>query len=251
MNIIASFMTRGMGSTLPRKNAHPILGKPMLQWALEEAKKAKFIDHIFVWTEDDELKRITESCGCNVLERDRDEVFYHGGFSNPHDWSQEKTDQIEEFLWDETHHKNNHIDIHVHLNCNYCLMTGSILEEMFRVLMEDRTAGEVFPVSPFHGDLFQPYNGMLFPVWHCQDLPKQQYPPLVLRGSGISIVHEERKEQQVELRNIYHTVPMKYLLDVHDKEDVELAEYYLSKRQTQWEPVLSVPVDIGPVGITR
>jgi CMP-N-acetylneuraminic acid synthetase len=223
-------MARGEGSTLKRKNAYPILGKPMLQWCLEEAKKAKFIDHVFVWTEDDELKQITKDCQCEVIERYRDEVHYHGGFSNPNDWGQARTDQIEEFLWETSNHRNNSIDIQVDINCNYCLMPGSILEDMYRVLMEDMTAEIIYPVSKFHGDLFQPYNGMLFPVWHCQNLPKQQYPPLVLRGSGISITHKLRQEEHVELRSIYHTVKAEYLLDVHDKEDIELAEYYLSKR---------------------
>jgi len=232
MNIVAVMMARGIGSTLERKNAYPLLGKPMLQWALEEAKKAKFIDEIFVFTEDKELQRITRECGCMTIPRTKDQVFYHGGTSNPNDWGPKNVVNIENYL-------DGKIDIQLDINCNYCLMTGRILEEMYGKLMEDMTACDIFPVSKFHGDLFQPYRGMLFPVWHCQNLPKQQYPPLVLRGSGISITHKKRQREHVELRTIYHTVPMKYLLDVHDEEDVELAEFYLRQRpKPQWEPRL-------------
>lgn len=223
MNVVAIVMAAGNKSTLKRKNAYPILGKPMLQWVLEEAKKAKFIDHTFIWTEDEELKQITMDCGCMILPRSKDQVFYHGGFSNPNDWGPERTENIENFL-------DGKIDIAVHLNCNYCLITADILEGMYRTLMEDRNAKDIWPVAKFHGDLFQVYNNMLFPVWHCQDLPRQGYPPLVLRGSGISITHEKRQREGVELRSAYYDVPAHYLLDVHDEEDVELAEYYLRKR---------------------
>jgi len=34
----------------------------------------------------------------------------------------------------------------------------------------------------------------------------------------------------VSLQSTYYEVPAKYLLDVHNLEDVELAEFYLSKR---------------------
>ena len=73
MKVIARMKARGTGSTLKRKNAYPILGKPMLWWALTEAKKADFIDDIFVWTDDAELAEITRDCGCHVVPRQRNE----------------------------------------------------------------------------------------------------------------------------------------------------------------------------------
>jgi len=230
MNVIAVMMARGEGSTLKRKNAYPVLGRPMLWWILQEAKKAKFIDHIFVWTEDYELQMITKESGCQVIPRAKEEVFYHGGFSNPNDWGPERNDFIRKFLWNESGWKSNSIDIRVDLNCNYLLMTAEILEGMYGKLMEDRNAKDIWPIARFHGDIFQLHGDALFPVWHCQNLPKQQYPKAVLRGSGICITHEERMMQTVELRSIYYEVEQKYLLDVHDKEDVELAEYYLHRR---------------------
>ena len=232
MNIIAVMMAAGDKSTLKRKNSYPILGKPMLQWSLEEAKKAKFIDHVFCWTEDEELKQITRDCGCNVIPRMKEQVHYHGGFSNPRQWGPARTRHIESVL--------GQIDIQIDLNCNYCLFTGELLSDMYSKLMEDALAKDIFPVTRFNGHLFQinPKNDKLFPVWHCQDFDRQKYPDLVLRGSGISITHMKRQREMVSLQSLYHYVDHQYLLYVHDKDDVELAEYYLSKRQTQWEPRL-------------
>ena len=231
MNVIAVMMARGNGSTLKRKNAHPILGKPMLWWALTEAKKAKFMKEVYVWTEDDELAEITEECGCEVIPRTIDQVSYHGGFSNPQKWGKFRTGFIEE--------KSGPIDIKIDLNCNYVLMTAEILETMFWKLMEDPTAKDIWPVAEVHGHYFtvNPNNDKLFPVWHCQDLDRQHYPKLFVRGSGICITHEKRIRETVSLQSIYHEVPQKYLLDVHDIEGVELAEFYLEKRNYRMEPI--------------
>ena len=86
MKVIARMIARGNGSTLKRKNAYPILGQPMIQRALIEAQKAGFIDDIFVWTEDEELAQITRDCGCHVIPRRRDQVYYFAGFSDPNEW---------------------------------------------------------------------------------------------------------------------------------------------------------------------
>ena len=225
MNVAAILMVRGVGSTLKNKNAYPILGKPMLRWVLTEAKKARFIDNVFVWSDSDELKKITEDCGCRVIERTKEEVFYHGGFSNPNTWGPKRREFIEM--------ECGRIDISVYLNCNYVLMTADILGSMFCKLMEDPTAKDIWPVARVHGHYFteNPQNRKLFPIWHCQDLDRQDYPPLFVRGSGICIVHEKRQREMVSLQSAYYEVEPKYLLDVHDKEDIELAEFYLSRRK--------------------
>lgn len=224
MNVVAVLMARGSGSTLKRKNAYPVLDHPMLWWALTEAKKAKFIKHVFVWTEDQELADITRQCGCEVIPRSEDEISYHSGFSNPNSWGPERDKFIVE--------KTGTIDIKVDLNCNFVLMTAEILEGMFWKLMEDPMAGDIWPVAEVHGHYFMenPKNNKLFPVWHCQNLDRQSYPKFLVRGSGVCITHVLRQKIMVGLQSIYYEVPERYLLDVHDEEGVELAEFYLRRR---------------------
>ena len=226
MNVVATMMARGSGSTLLKKNAYPILGKPMLRWCLEEVKRARFIDHVFIWTGDEELSKITEDCECIVIPRSKDEICYGGGFSNPNDWGLMRTAFIEKYI-------GGKIDIAVHLNCNYVLMTAEILEAMFWQLMDDPMAKDIWPVTKIHGHYFMLHNKKLFPVWHCQDLDRQAYPELVVRGSGISITHNKRQRDNVSLQSTYYEVEAKYLLDVHDKEDIELAEFYLQRRKNE------------------
>ena len=224
MKVIARLMARGNGSTLKRKNAYPILGKPMLWWSLTEAKKAEFIDEIFVWTEDEELARITEECGCHVIPRTKEQVFYHAGFSDPNDWGP----YMDEFI---TRKCGSLGDVAVSLNCNYCLMTGDLLETMFRILMEHRTAEAIFPVSRVDPYLYMknPKTSCLFPVWVHPGLDRQEYPDL-FRTGGISINHRNRGLENFGQRVIYHEVKSEYLLDIHTLDDVQLAEYFLMRR---------------------
>ena len=224
MKVIARMMARGNGSTLKRKNAYPILGQPMIQRALTEAQKAGFIDEIFVWTEDEELAQITRDCGCHVIPRRRDQVYYYAGFSDPNEWGP----YMDQYI---TSTCGTLGDVRVSLNCNYCLMTGDILETMFARLLEDRTADTIIPVTKIDPNLFMENQktGCLFPIWFQRGLDRQDYPNLY-RAGGISITHAKRGINNFGQRMLYHVVPPEYLIDVHDLEDVKLAEYYLLRR---------------------
>jgi len=224
MKVVATMIARGSGSSLKRKNAFRILGKPILRMALEEAQRSGFIDEIFVWTEDDELAQITRDCGCHVIPRTRDQVFYHGGFSDPNEWGPYRDQHI-------TSKCGTLGDIRVSLNCNYCLMTGDILERMFERLMEDRSADTIMPVTKVDPCLFMENakTKSLFPLWFHHGLDRQDYPDLY-RAGGVSIRHSKRGVNAFGQRTLYHEVSPEYLLDIHDMEDVKLAEYYLMRR---------------------
>lgn len=224
MKVIGRLFARGNGSSLKRKNAYPLLGKPMLWRFLTEIKKASFIDEIFVWTEDDELAAITESCGCHVIPRSRDQIFYFGGFSDPNQWGA----YLDEYIQSKCGTLG---DIRVGLNCNYCLITADILESMYERLMNDRTADSIIPVTRVDPHLYtvNPKTGCLFPVWVHPGLDRQDYPDLY-RAGGISINHSKRGIHNFGLRMLFHEVQPEYLLDIHDEDDVKLAEYYLMRR---------------------
>ena len=93
MKVIAGMIARGEGSTMNRKNTYPILGKPMIQWSLETSRRCDWIDETWVWTEDKEIKRIASNCGCHVIDRTKDQVYYHGGTSNPLEWKYDREKQ--------------------------------------------------------------------------------------------------------------------------------------------------------------
>lgn len=64
--IIAIIPARGGSKGLPRKNIRPLLGKPLLAWTIEQAKKSRYIDRIMVSTEDEEIAEISKEYGAEV-----------------------------------------------------------------------------------------------------------------------------------------------------------------------------------------
>ena len=63
---IAVIPSRGGSKRIPRKNIKIFNGKPMIAWAIQIAQKSKLFDKIFVSTDDDEIKKISEQYGAIV-----------------------------------------------------------------------------------------------------------------------------------------------------------------------------------------
>lgn len=63
---IAVIPARGGSKRIQRKNIKIFNGKPMIAWAIQIAQKSKLFDKIFVSTDDDEIKNISEQYGAIV-----------------------------------------------------------------------------------------------------------------------------------------------------------------------------------------
>ncbi|MEM6554074.1 MAG: acylneuraminate cytidylyltransferase family protein [Planctomycetota bacterium] len=66
---LAIILARGGSQGLPRKNALPVAGKPMLAWTIEHALNSACLDHVALSTDDDELADIARSYQVQVIKR--------------------------------------------------------------------------------------------------------------------------------------------------------------------------------------
>ena len=66
---VAIIPARGGSKGLPRKNIKKLLGKPLIAYTIEAAKKAKNLGRIFVSTEDKEIAKIAKKYGAEVIDR--------------------------------------------------------------------------------------------------------------------------------------------------------------------------------------
>ena len=66
MNIICVIGARGGSKGVPGKNIRPLLGKPLIAWTIEQAKKCKLIDHVVVSTDDKEIAKISKEYNAEV-----------------------------------------------------------------------------------------------------------------------------------------------------------------------------------------
>lgn len=58
-DVLAIIPARGGSKGLPRKNILPLLGKPLIAYTIEEAKKSKYISRVIVTTDDDEIAQVS------------------------------------------------------------------------------------------------------------------------------------------------------------------------------------------------
>jgi len=63
---IAIIPARGGSKRIPRKNIKVFNGKPIIAWAILAAQESKLFDYIVVSTDDDEIKKVSESFGAVV-----------------------------------------------------------------------------------------------------------------------------------------------------------------------------------------
>ncbi len=66
IKIIAIIPARGGSKGLPGKNIKHLLGKPLIAWTIQSAKKSKLIDTLIVNTDDKEIASVAEKYGAKV-----------------------------------------------------------------------------------------------------------------------------------------------------------------------------------------
>lgn len=69
MFVLGLIPARGGSKSVPRKNVLPILGKPVIGWTIEAAKKSKRLSEVRVSTDDAEIKEVSRQFGVKVIDR--------------------------------------------------------------------------------------------------------------------------------------------------------------------------------------
>jgi CMP-N,N'-diacetyllegionaminic acid synthase len=66
MNLLAIIPARGGSKGIVRKNIKPLLGKPLVGWTIEEAKRASCIERLVISTDDQEIAEVAREFGVDV-----------------------------------------------------------------------------------------------------------------------------------------------------------------------------------------
>ena len=64
--ILGAIFARGGSKGVPRKNIRPLVGKPLIAYAIEAAKAVPFIDRVIVSTDDEEIAQVAKQYGADV-----------------------------------------------------------------------------------------------------------------------------------------------------------------------------------------
>ena len=66
MSTLATICARGGSQGVPRKNILHLLGKPLIQYTIEQAQACPLIDHVYVSTDDEEIAEVARQAGAQV-----------------------------------------------------------------------------------------------------------------------------------------------------------------------------------------
>ena len=69
MRIIAIIPARGGSKRLPKKNIYLLKGKPLIAYSIAACKRSKYINEIYVSSDDKEILTTAEQCGAIALSR--------------------------------------------------------------------------------------------------------------------------------------------------------------------------------------
>jgi N-acylneuraminate cytidylyltransferase len=65
-SVLALITARGGSKGLPGKNVRPVQGRPLIDFTIAAARAAACVDRVVLSTDDDEIARVAEACGCEV-----------------------------------------------------------------------------------------------------------------------------------------------------------------------------------------
>ena len=59
--VLGLIPARGGSKGVPKKNIKSLLGKPLIQYTVDSAKESKYIDHLIVSTDSEEIAQVCKS----------------------------------------------------------------------------------------------------------------------------------------------------------------------------------------------
>ncbi len=227
---------RGSGSTLKGKNKYPLHGRPLIYWPLMSLKKSRTVDMLYVFTEDDEIAEYVQAIGWRVIPRPSHLVSYSDKrFSMQGAWrlitehvANDLDLPLPDFCGDWITMFHLLSDTAFSLNCNNCMLRSVTFSGMYRLIAENNWPA-VYPAARVDGQYMLGHpDGYLFPIWHCQGLNRQYYPPLYkpLLNTGFT-----RATVGIPGRptHYYYEIDAIEAMDVHDRMDIEILEAFLER----------------------
>lgn len=67
--VVAVIPARGGSKGIPGKNIMPICGKPLLAWSIKHAQQSKYVDSVWVTSDDDDILSVAKAFGAEVIKR--------------------------------------------------------------------------------------------------------------------------------------------------------------------------------------
>ena len=219
MKIIALIPARGGSKGIPHKNIMQIAGKPLIGWSIDHAMDSKWIDHVLVSTEDDEIAEVAETFGAEVIDR-------------PEELAQDDTptEPVMLHVADELGWK---FDYMVLLQPTSPIRPGTMLDMAITRMLTKR-ADSLLTLHREHGLRWgrDTIRGMWFPIDYSPGKrpQRQDFSPFMVENGNLYVTSKEiLKEKECRLggHTLTHPIPRHWGLEVDEPDDVFLVEQVL------------------------
>ena len=259
-HILGWTQVRGEGSLYgdhPNRCLWPICGKPMIQWSMEAAKNSKYLDKIAVTTESEEIKEIVKGLGgITVIDRP-----LWTSYNMPRDYTKGEFKRNkprsllskEAPIYNGTYEylayclkktENYEAEIHIHIAAIAPMITGEIIDRLIEKFFQDEEAGIAFTLYPIPPGvlIINPVTGRPLPLITQLGRNKQKRIPLY-QQAGLSLMGSPSRLNDIPIFGSTNFIEILFEegLDVHNKEDLFLANCYMKRRllkekkEVRWE----------------
>lgn len=241
MKILATVLARGGSKGLPGKNIKSLLGKPLLAYTIEEAKKSKYINKIVLSTDYEDIAEVGRQYGAEVpfmrpAELAGDNVMDQPVIKHALDWLRENENYVP--------------DIIVHLVPTAPLRKAEHIDKGVEIFLEHPDADSVRSVveSPKHPlkcwslenqilKTFIPKN--IYGFEEPYSMPRQKLPRAYVNNGSVYVIKPSviLEKNSMAGDKIYgFEMPAENSINIDDKFDFMMAEMIIKKEREKSIP---------------
>jgi len=230
--ILAIIPARGGSRRLPGKNIRKLLGKPLIVWTIEQAKKSKYIDKLIVSTDDKTIAKISKKYGAEVP------------FLRPKELARDSTKIIDVILnLLSLLKKENYIpDIIALLQPTSPLRTVKDIDNAIELFLKNKCESVISIYESGHSPYWsfkiekkylKPVFGWKYFKMRRQDLPKSYTPNGAIYITTTKILHKYKSFYTNKI--LSYIMPKERSIDIDNEIDFKLTELILKNENKNWK----------------
>ena len=228
--IIGLITARGGSKGIPRKNIHPLAGKPLIAWTIEAALQSKVLDRVIVSTDDEEIARVSRDWGAEVpfmrpTELAQDDSPHIPVIKNTVEWLESNENSRPEYI--------------LLLQPTTPLRSAQDIDNAYRLILEKDADSVISVCEAFSHPYLTKHitaEGRLEDFGPRPDgyLARQVLPPVYIVNGAIYFIRCDvlLKENTLYTQSTYaYLMPQERSLDIDTPWDLHLAELILKDRE--------------------
>ena len=206
---------RGRSKWIPRKNMVPLLGKPLINYTFESAKKSTVLERCILSTDDPEIASLGEKHGLEVIRR-------------PDSLALDDTPMVDvvKHVMTEIEKEDYLLDLMVLLQPTSPLRTAKHIDESVQIFLQNPTADSVVSVISIP-HLFHPQSalkiedGKLVSFYEGGKLfaRRQDKPPCFVRNGPVVVVFNNDTIYRFD--NLYGENSIPYFMSEEESLDID------------------------------